>query len=312
MIGMADALDRLRPDVLVVLGDRFETLAAAQAALLARIPIAHIHGGETTEGAIDESIRHAITKMAHLHFVAATAFRRRVVQLGEHPDRVVESGAPGLDFIRQVDVMSRSELEASLDFELGEPTLLVTYHPATLQDRDPSESVQNLLNALDHFPEAHVVFTKANADTHGRIINERIEAYAQSREHARLYASLGQRRYVSALHHVDVVVGNSSSGIIEAPAIPVPTVNLGDRQKGRPRAKSVIDCIETEESIVDAMHTALSSAFRETLSGVRSPYGDGYATSRIVRHLKTADLSTTVKRFYDLPVERLCASASVS
>jgi UDP-N-acetylglucosamine 2-epimerase (non-hydrolysing)/GDP/UDP-N,N'-diacetylbacillosamine 2-epimerase (hydrolysing) len=186
--------------------------------------------------------------------------------------------------------------------ELGEPTFLITYHPATLQDRDPGESVDELLRALDRFPDASLIFTRANADAQSRIINGRIDAYVQSRESAKLYDSLGQRRYVSALHHADVVVGNSSSGIIEAPAIPVPTVNLGDRQKGRLRAESVIDCAEKESAITDAIDTALSNAFREKLAEVQSPYGDGRTAPRIKEHLKSADLSTTMKSFYDLGV----------
>ena len=301
-IGMADAFRRLGPDVVLLLGDRFEVLAAAQAALVAKIPIAHVHGGETTEGAVDESIRHAVTKMAYLHFVSAAPFRRRVVQLGEHPDRVFNVGAPGLDALRHVDLMDQSALEASIGAELWAPTFLITYHPATLQDALPEDSVQELLRALSRFPEARLLFTKANADSGGRAVNRRIHRYAeQEGERARVYESLGQRRYLSALHHVDLVIGNSSSGLIEAPAVPVPTVNVGTRQRGRPRAGSVLDCPERTPAIAGAIRTALSEEFRGRLSDVTSPYGDGTAASRICRHLRTLEISGPAKTFYDLP-----------
>ena len=301
-IGMAEALQRLAPDVVLLLGDRFEVLAAAQAALVAKVPVAHVHGGETTEGAVDESIRHAVTKMASVHFVAAAPFRRRVVQLGEHPSRVFNVGAPGLDALRRVDLMDRPTLEASLGAELRPPTFLITYHPATLQDTPPEESVQELLRALSRFPEAQLLFTKSNADSGGRAINRRIEQYAEREgERARVYESLGQRRYLSALRYVDLVVGNSSSGLIEAPAVPVPTVNVGTRQQGRPRAGSVLDCPERAPAIAAAIRTALSEEFQGRLPDVTSPYGDGNAAPRICRHLKTLEISGPAKTFYDLP-----------
>ena len=303
-IGLAEAFDRLAPDVIVVLGDRFEVLSAAQAALVARIPVAHIHGGETTEGAVDEMIRHSVTKMAHVHFVATGTFRRRVIQLGEHPDRVFNVGAPGLDYLRRLDLMNQEKLEESLDFELGDPTFLITYHPATLQEVSPEESIGRLLKALGNFPEARFIFTKANADTGGRIINRRISDFVEEHgDRARLYDSLGQRRYLSALNHVDVVIGNSSSGVIEAPAIPVPTVNIGTRQEGRPRAKSVIDCEEASSHISQSIQEVLSPEFRSRLDDVQSPYGDGTASPRICNQLKTLNLSSMAKSFYDLPVD---------
>lgn len=303
-MGFADALARLEPDMVVLLGDRFEILAAAQAALVARIPIAHIHGGETTEGAIDESIRHAVTKMAHLHFVSAAPFRRRVIQLGENPDRVFEVGAPGLDYIRQLNLLDREALGQSIGFKIEAPTFIITYHPATLQDRPPVESVEEILRALDHFPKARLIFTKCNADTRGRAINERIEEYvAQNQSRACVHTSLGQQRYLSALHHVDLMIGNSSSGLIEAPAIPVPTVNIGDRQKGRLKGESVIDCAENEAAITEAIRYGLSESLREKVQEAESPYGDGYAAPRICNRLKSIDLGSTMKSFYDLPVE---------
>ena len=305
-IGFADVLDRLDPDLIVLLGDRYEILAVAQSALVGHIPIAHISGGEVTEGAIDDSVRHAVTKMAHVHFVSTSTFRDRVIQLGEQPSRVLNVGSPGLDYLHRLDLMSREELESSLGFELGDLTFLVTYHPATLQERPSEESLEELLKALDQFPEARVIFTKANADAEGRVINQRIDEYVEEEGHrARLYASLGQRRYLSALHHVDLVLGNSSSGLTEAPAVPVPTVNLGDRQKGRPRAGSVIDCKEQEDAIVEGIRKALSDPLQERLDDVSSPYGDGKATPRIRRHLKELELEDlTRKSFYDLDVTK--------
>lgn len=303
-IGFAEAFDRLAPDVVVVLGDRFEVLSATQAALVARFPVAHIHGGETTEGVVDETIRHSVTKMAYLHFVATDTFRQRVIQLGEQPDRVFNVGAPGLDYLRRLDLMGREELEEYLDFELGDPTLLVTYHPTTLQEVSPEESISKLLEALGNFPEACFIFTKANADAGGRIINRRISDFVEEQgDRARLYDSLGQRRYLSVLHHADVVIGNSSSGVIEAPAIPVPTVNIGTRQKGRPRAKSVIDCEESSPRIAQSIQEALSSKFRSQLDDVQSPYGDGAASPRICKQLRTLSLNSVTKSFYDLPVD---------
>jgi len=300
--GVADALDRLAPDVLVVLGDRFEMLAAAQAALVMRIPIAHIHGGETTEGAFDESIRHSLTKMAHYHFVVAEPYRRRVVQMGEPPDRVFTVGAPGLDQIRYTDLLDRTAFEESVDFELGDPTFLVTYHPATLGEVPPADAVQELLRALDRFDDARILFTKANADPQGRRINEVLESYCEGRSGARLYESLGQQRYLSALQHVDGVVGNSSSGLIEAPAFDVPTVNVGPRQQGRLRGPSVIDCAERADAIAAAIETACSSAFRKKIAGAESPYGRGDTATTIAAHLKECPLDESVltKSFYDL------------
>lgn len=302
-IGFADAFARLDPDIVVLLGDRFEILAAAQAALVARIPIAHIHGGEATKGLIDDPIRHSVTKMAHYHFVSAAPFRKRVIQMGEHPDNVFQVGAPGLDHLNRMDLMDRGTFEQSIDFELGEHSCIVTYHPVTLSQRSSAEPFRQLLEALSEFPKIKVVFTKSNADTDGRIINTMIDEYVQ--EHpgkACAFTSLGQLRYLSALHHVDAVVGNSSSGIIEAPAVPVPTVNIGDRQGGRLRAETVIDCKENKEEISEAIAKALSPSFKESLRNVDSPYGDGRTSPRVKERLKTAPLDEDIlkKGFFDI------------
>ena len=300
VIGFADALERLQPDIMVVLGDRYEILAAAQAALVARIPVAHIHGGETTEGAIDESIRHAVTKMSHLHFVAAEPYRTRVIQLGEHPDTVFNVGALGIENIKRLQLLDKSQLEQSINFKLSTTCFLVTYHPATLGTTSPQVAMQALLEALDHFPDARIVFTKPNSDTDGRVLNQMIDEYAQhNKERVAVFTSMGQLRYLSALQFVDAVIGNSSSGIIEAPACNTPTVNIGDRQSGRLKADSIVDCLETTESIVTAINRTLSRPFREGIKQVVSLYGYGESASHIKGQLKQSNLSST-KRFYDL------------
>lgn len=300
VIGFADALERLKPDIMVILGDRYEILAAAQAALVARIPVAHIHGGETTEGAIDENIRHAITKMSHLHFVAAEPYRKRVIQLGEHPDTVFNVGSLGIENIKRLQLLDRPQLEQSINFELGSPCFMVTYHPATLGAIAPQDAMQALLDALDHFPAAKIILTKPNSDTNGRILGQMIDDYeGHNKGRVAVFTSMGQLRYLSALQTVDVVIGNSSSGIIEAPACSTPTVNIGDRQSGRLKADSIIDCLETTESIVSAINKALSVLFRDVVKKVVSIYGSGDSAAHIKDNLKQAKLSNT-KRFFDL------------
>jgi GDP/UDP-N,N'-diacetylbacillosamine 2-epimerase (hydrolysing) len=302
VVGCAEALDRLRPDVLVALGDRFEILAAAVAALIARIPIAHLHGGEATEAAFDESIRHAITKMSSLHFVAAEEYRRRVIQLGEDPARVFLVGGLGVDAIARTALMDRATLEASLGFALGAKNLLVTFHPATLDAAAPAAQMAELLSALDSLADTELIFTLPNADTGGRALIDQLRAFAATRPRAHVFDSLGQRRYLSALALVDGVVGNSSSGLTEVPTFRKGTVNIGDRQKGRLRASSVIDCPPDRASITAAIATLYSRDFQASLAGVTNPYGDGGASGRIVRVLAEHPLAGLVqKRFYDLP-----------
>ena len=304
VIGFADALARLQPDVLLVIGDRFETLAAAQAALVARLPIAHLHGGETTEGAIDEAIRHSITKMAHLHFVAAEPYRRRVVQLGEDPARVFTVGSPGLDHVHRTPRMTRAEVEELLGFQIEAPTFVVTFHPETLSSRSVADSVGELFRALLHFRDARFVLTKSNADSGGRAINEAIDAFVEDRrDRACAFTAMGLPRYLSTLAFADVVIGNSSSGLMEAPALGVPTVNVGDRQKGRLRAASVIDCDGSESEIVQAIETALSPEFRAQIEGQVMPYGVGDASPVVSRLLRETPLGDDLlrKQFYDFP-----------
>ncbi len=300
VIGFADALDRLKPDILVVLGDRFEILAAAQAAMVARIPIAHIHGGETTEGAFDEQIRHAITKFAQWHFVAAEPYRQRVIQLGESPDRVFNVGSPGLDHLQYMDWLDRSTLERSLGLELRSPLFLVTYHPVTLDQQSPSIAMQELLAALDGFPEATVILTYPNADTGGRILIEQIDRWVKyNQDRAKAFVSLGQQRYLSLMGEADVIIGNSSSGLTEAPALKKATVNVGDRQKGRLKAKSVIDTPERSQDIVAGIHQALSDEFQSMLPSVKSLYGTGNVSQQIKEKLKAVPLQIQ-KAFFDI------------
>jgi GDP/UDP-N,N'-diacetylbacillosamine 2-epimerase (hydrolysing) len=301
LIGFGEALQQLQPDLVLVLGDRFEILSAAAAALVARIPIAHVHGGETSEGAFDEAIRHSITKMAQLHFVAAEEYRKRVVQLGERPERVFLVGGLGVDGIRKLPLLDRPSLESALGIRLGERNLLITFHPATLEGTDCAGQMAELLAALDQWPHVHLIFTLSNADTHGRALSVMAEQYAAARANAHAYVSLGQIRYLSCLRHVDAVVGNSSSGLTEAPSFRVGTINIGDRQRGRLKAASVIDCAPDRSSIGAALGKLYSPAFRAGLAGVRNPYGEGGASERIVAVLRDHPLDGIVKKaFYDL------------
>lgn len=302
MIGFADAFARLKPDIVVVLGDRFEILAAAAAALIARIPVAHIHGGETTEGAFDEAIRHAVTKMAHLHFVAAAPYRDRVIQLGEDPARVFLVGGLGIDAIRTLKLLDRTTLEAALDCSLGERNLLVTFHPPTLDADGATTQMSALFDALEVVePNTHLIFTMPNADPGGRALAAQVEAFVAHRSNAHAYASLGQLRYLSCLAHVDGVVGNSSSGIIEAPSFGVGTINIGDRQAGRLRATSIIDCAPQREAIEAALVMLASPAFSSGLGNVNNPYGNGGASDAIVAVLRDYPLNGVLKKvFHDL------------
>lgn len=301
-IGFTEALDRLRPGIVVLLGDRYEIFAAAQAALVLGIPVAHIAGGETTEGAIDEAFRHAITKMAHLHFVAADEYRRRVVQLGEDPATVFNFGHPGLENIRKTACLSLAELEKKIGFTLGESYFLVTYHPETLGNADTGEVIHNLFAALDRFGGHKVIITKPNADTNGREIIRLIDEY-QARQQQRVYVSpsLGQTIYLSAMSHCSAVIGNSSSGIVEAPLFKKPTVNIGNRQQGRLKASSIVDCVQSADAIANAIELALSGGFQRRLADVVSLYGQG-DTARLIKEClkKMLPHIKTVKKFYDL------------
>ncbi len=302
VLGFADALSRLAPDVLVILGDRFEALAAAQTAMILRIPVLHLHGGEITEGAYDDAIRHAITKLSYLHATSTEEYRQRVIQLGEAPDRVFNVGAIGLDHLQRGSFMSVSQLGESLNFVLRKPYAVVTYHPVTLANEEPVASFNALLKALDNYPELQIILTYPNADDGGRRLIPLLEAYAAKQpERVLAIPSLGQVRYLSAIKHAAVVVGNSSSGIIEVPSLDVPTVNIGMRQKGRLAALSVLNCEPTTSSIKAAIDIALSRSYQ--LNGVEivNPYGQGNTSKQIISMLKQLQF-TSVKSFYDVKV----------
>lgn len=297
-IGFADALERLQPDILLVLGDRYEILAAVQAALVARIPVAHIAGGDTTEGAFDEAIRHSITKMAHLHFVTNADAARRVRQLGENPAAIFNVGSPGLDNLVRLKLLDRQTLENDLGFAFRDKNLLVTFHPVTLEAQSAEVQFAALLSALDRLgSDVGLVFTKPNADTDGRAIIRLLDDYVATRPHAKAFVSLGSLRYLSVMSQVDAVVGNSSSGLYEAPSFGKPTVNIGDRQKGRLQATSVINCAP----LADEMEKAIIHALGMDCSGTVNPYGDGHSSVRIKDSLKAiADPSLLLKKhFFD-------------
>lgn len=302
LIGFADEFKRLQPDMVLLLGDRFEVFAAAAAATFARIPIAHLHGGEATEGLIDEPIRHSVTKMSHLHFVAAEEYRNRVIQLGECPDRVWCVGGLGIDNINHLKFLSKGDFEDSIGFKLGQKNLLVTYHPVTLERNTASDQIKELLSALEERSDTRVIFTLPNADTDGREIFDLINKYVAGNDHSIAFASLGQLRYLSCIKHVDAVVGNSSSGLLEVPSFHKATINIGDRQRGRIKAESVIDCEPDKDSISGALDLAYSSDFQESLKKVVNPFGSGGASVSIVKKIEETDLSNLLKKsFYDLP-----------
>lgn len=304
VIGFADEFQRADLDMLILLGDRYEALSAAISAMVMRIPIAHLHGGELTEGAIDEGIRHSITKMSYLHFTSTEQYRNRVIQLGENPERVFYVGALGVENIKKINLMTKEELEKSIHFEIDENTVVVTYHPVTLENNTVEEQFLNLLKVLDRNPKIRMIFTKANADTNGRIVNDLIDKYvAQNSERACAFMSLGQKRYLSALKYCRIVIGNSSSGIIEAPSFGKPIINIGDRQKGRICADSVINCGYTQQEIQQAMETALTEEFENKARNCRNPYEKENTAANIISVIKDYLLNDKIKLkkgFYDI------------
>lgn len=298
-IGFADAYEDLKPDMIVVLGDRYEILAAVSAALFYKIPVAHLHGGEITEGAYDDCIRHAITKMSHLHFTSTEEYRQRVIQLGEDPKRVFNVGAPGIENIKKVPLMDKKELESTLDgFTFNDKTILITYHPVTLENSTAEEQIQNLLSALNEYPDIKIIFTLPNSDTDGRVIIRLINEYvSKHQEKAIAYPSLGLKRYLSALQFVKAVVGNSSSGIIEVPSFGIPTLNIGDRQKGRIAADSVLNCDTSKKDILEGLDKVLNSGHTE----IHNPYEGKNTTEDILHVLKTYPIEGLIqKTFYNL------------
>jgi GDP/UDP-N,N'-diacetylbacillosamine 2-epimerase (hydrolysing) len=306
VLGFADVLDDLKPDLIILLGDRFEIFSVAVAAMAARIPVAHLHGGEATEGSIDEAIRHSITKLSHLHFVAAEEYRQRVIQLGEQPDRVFLVGGLGIDNIKRLSLLDRKQLELSIDFSLKKKNLLVTFHPVTLEKSMAADQMAELLSALAELQDTGLIFTLPNADTDGRALIEMVDAFVAKHSNARAYTSLGQLRYLSCIAQVDGVVGNSSSGLIEAPYFKKATINIGDRQRGRLQASSIINCEPNKLAIRSALQKLYSAEFQMALKEVSNPYGQGGASEKIVTTVKAAMLDGILKKhFYD--IEQLCA-----
>lgn len=309
MIGFGEYFAVLKPDMLVVLGDRYETLSVCIAAMNMQIPIAHIHGGETTEGAIDEVIRHAITKLSYLHFTSTEMYRRRVIQLGEAPNRVFNVGALGIENILQEELLTNEELEGALQFALGNSYAVVTFHPVTLEKATSKMQTQELLTALDCFPNMKFIFTKANADADGKVINELLQRYVEKHLHnCILVSSLGNKRYLSALQNCDMVIGNSSSGIIEAPAFKIPTVNIGDRQKGRVQTNSIINCQPVKEDIIRAIEKAKIMKAKDNLCNPINIYGNGTTSEQIATEIKKALEGNSLnlkKEFYDLEISTL-------
>ena len=300
--GIADAYEELRPDLIVLLGDRYEMLIAATAALVYKIPIAHIHGGEITEGAFDDAIRHAITKMSHLHFTSTEEYRRRVIQLGEQPDRVFNVGSLGVENIKKMTLMSKDEIEKSLGFELNKKTVIATYHPVTLTKGNNRIEMDEFLTALDEEKNIRILFTMPNSDTGGEYISEKINEFvARNKERAIAFISLGVKRYLSAMSHVAAVIGNSSSGIIEVPSLGIPTLNIGDRQKGRVICDSIISCHSNKDSIRNGLKKVLSEEMAEIAKEVRNPYEKENTAQSIFNVIKSCSLNNlTRKSFYNL------------
>jgi len=300
-IGFADALNELSPDLVIILGDRTEMLAAASAAMVANIPIAHIHGGETTEGAYDESIRHAITKMSYLHFASTETYRQRIIQLGEHPDRVFNVGAIGLDFLKNLVFLNKEEFEQSINFKLGKNNILITFHPVTLEKESAEVQFKAILDVLGTLEDTHFIFTHANSDKNGRVINQMIEQFVnENQDQAVAFKSLGQLRYLSALRQVDMVLGNSSSGIIEVPYFNIPTINIGDRQKGRILSGSVIQAEPTVYAITLALEKAVDISFKTKIKSQEQLYGSGNTAEKIMGILRNQNVDNVKKSFYDI------------
>ena len=303
IISFADVFSDLKPDIVLILGDRFEIFAAATAAMIAKIPIAHCHGGEATEGLIDEPIRHSITKMSHLHFTSTEEYRKRVIQLGEQPNKVFNIGALGIENINKLKLLNKSDFEKSIGFKLLKQTFLITFHPVTLEKSTAEDQFINLLSAIKKFSDTTYIFTMPNADNDGRVIINLIQKFVANNKNTSIaFTSLGQLRYLSALQHVDVVIGNSSSGLIEVPSFKKPTINIGDRQRGRVYGLSVINCKPTKKDIIESINLGLSESFRKKLEKSSNPYGNKNSSIEIVKILKKVLVNENLvkKRFYNL------------
>lgn len=301
LIGYAEAFNRLKPDAVVILGDRYEMLAMASAAMISKIPIIHLHGGEITEGAYDDAIRHAISKLSYLHFTSTEEYKNRVIQLGEHPNRVFNVGAIGLDNIETLKLLNKEELENDLKVTFKKYNYQITFHPETLSNLSSEEQFENLLKALDKEEDSFFVFTKANADTDGRIINRLIDEYVVSnQEKAIAFHSLGALRFLSLVKTCDAIIGNSSSGILEAPSLHTATINIGNRQKGRIQAASIINCDNQVDSISEAIQRIKETSFKESLQEIVNPYYKGGTVDKIIQILENIDEFEVVKHFYDI------------
>jgi len=297
-ISFSESYEDLQPDLLIVLGDRYEIFSAVSAAMIARIPVAHLHGGEATEGSIDEPIRHSITKMSQLHFTATKEYKNRVIQLGEHPDRVFNVGGLGIDNINKLNLLSKVDFEKAIKFNLGKKNIIVTFHPVTLENSTAEIQFKELLGSLDGLQDTKIIFTKANSDTDGRVINSMIDNYVYSHDNTIAFISMGQLNYLSALQFVDAVVGNSSSGLLEAPNFKIGTIDIGDR--GRIKADSVISCPPDKKSINSALKKLYSKKFKNIVKNVKNPYGKGGASKSIVNIIKNCNFNNILKKtFYD-------------
>ena len=296
------AYNELKPDIIVVLGDRYEIFSAASTAMIAKIPIAHIHGGEITEGSWDDCIRHCISKMAHLHFTATEEYKNRVIQLGEEPSRVFNTGGMGIENIKRLQLLSKNEFEKSINFKLNKKNILITFHPVTLENNTSEKQFQELLNAIHELDDTNIIFTKTNSDLNGKIINRMIDRYTSKYPNKSIaFISLGQLRYLSALQYVDAVVGNSSSGLLEAPSFKIGTINIGERQKGRIRTESVIDCAIDKKDIQKSFEKLYSKNFQKLLKNVNNLYDNGLSSKKIVRVLKNFKLQNILKKnFYNI------------
>lgn len=300
----AKAFNELKPHINIVLGDRYEIFSAVTAAMIAKIPIAHIHGGESTQGLIDEAIRHSISKMSHLHFTSAEEYKNRVIQLGEQPNRVFNVGGMGIENIKRLKLLTKKELEKTINFKLGLKNILVTFHPVTLESNTSKKHFQEILDSIDDLENTKIIFTKTNSDADGKTINLMIDEYTNKNSHKSInITSMGQLNFLSALQYMDFIIGNSSSGLLEAPSFRIGTINIGDRQKGRIKAKSIIDCLPNKINIKDAIKKAYSTEFQKLLDVVSNPYGDSCPSKKIIQILKNVPLDSILKKnFFDVGV----------
>ncbi|MDA8933115.1 UDP-N-acetylglucosamine 2-epimerase [Candidatus Pelagibacter ubique] len=295
----SEAYNELKPDIIVVLGDRYEIFSAASAAMISRIPLAHIHGGETTEGTIDEAIRHSITKMSHLHFTAIEEYSKRVIQLGENPSKVFKVGGMGVENIYRLTLLPKKDFEKLINFKLNIKNILVTFHPVTLEKNTSKKQFSEILETIDDLKNTNIIFTKTNSDADGKIINLMIDKYTSKNQNKSIaITSMGQHNFLSALQYMDFIIGNSSSGLLEAPSFKIATINIGDRQKGRIKAKSVIDSFPNKKSIKDAIKKAYSKEFQNLLKNVKNPYGDGYPSKKIIKILKSIPIDDLLKKSF--------------